>query len=98
MLLVFLLSAHASASVTMLGTRVIYPADAGEQVLRFSNPDDHPTRVQLWLDDGHAGRPDGQASPFLVIPPVFRIEPHGGQVVRLSYIGAALPQDRESLG
>lgn len=97
MLLVFLLSAHASASVTMLGTRVIYPADAGEQVLRFSNPDDHPNLVQLWLDDGHAGRPDGQASPFLVIPPVFRIEPHGGQVVRLSYIGAALPHDRESL-
>jgi fimbrial chaperone protein len=97
MLLVFLLGAHASASVTMLGTRVIYPADAGEQALRFSNPDDHPNLVQLWLDDGHAGRPDGQASPFLVIPPVFRIEPRGGQVVRLSYAGAPLPQDRESL-
>jgi fimbrial chaperone protein len=97
MLLVFMLSADASASVTMLGTRVVYPADAGEQILRFSNPDDHPNLVQLWLDDGHAARPDGLASPFLVIPPVFRVEPHGGQVVRLSYVGDALPQDRESL-
>lgn len=99
MVLVFIASAGAHASVTMLGTRVIYPADAGEQALRFSNPDDHPNLVQVWIDDGRAGAADTDAlpSPFLVVPPVFRVEPRGGQVVRLSYVGMALPQDRESL-
>ncbi|UIN20460.1 fimbrial biogenesis chaperone [Herbaspirillum frisingense] len=95
MVLVFI--ASAQASVTMLGTRIIYPADASEQALRFSNPDDHPNLVQVWLDDGRSGDAHALSSPFLVIPPVFRVEPHGGQMVRLSYVGAALPQDRESL-
>lgn len=100
MVLVFIASADAHASVTMLGTRAIYPASAGEQALRFSNPDDHPNLVQIWLDDGRTGATDGAEnlpSPFLVIPPVFRMEPRSGQVVRLSYVGATLPQDRESL-
>lgn len=83
MVLVFI--ASAQASVTMLGTRIIYPADASEQALRFSNPDDHPNLVQVWLDDGRSGDAHALSSPFLVIPPVFRVEPHGGQMVRLSY-------------
>ncbi|ALU88652.1 putative pili assembly chaperone protein [Herbaspirillum rubrisubalbicans M1] len=97
MTLAWLSSAGAHASVTMLGTRVIYPASASDQALRFSNPDDHPNLVQVWLDDGHTENAAPGPSPFMVIPPVFRVEPRGGQVVRLSYVGAALPQDRESL-
>ncbi|WP_044531139.1 fimbrial biogenesis chaperone [Herbaspirillum sp. B65] len=97
MMLAWLTSAGAHASVTMLGTRVIYPASASDQALRFNNPDDHPNLVQVWLDDGHTEDAAPLPSPFLVIPPVFRVEPRSGQVVRLSYVGAALPQDRESL-
>lgn len=97
MVLVFMARTDACASVTMLGTRVIYPAAASEQALRFSNPDEHPNLVQVWLDDGRAGSDHASASSFLVLPPVFRMEPHSGQVVRLSYVGAPLPADRESL-
>jgi len=87
------------ASVVMLGTRVVYPGGATSQVLQFQNPDEHPNVVQVWLDDGNArDSPDAAQTPFLALPQVFRIEPQGGQVVRLLLTDASsLPQDRESV-
>jgi len=87
------------ASVVMLGTRVIYPGGATAHVLQFQNPDAHPNVVQIWLDDGDVQTsPDAAQTPFLVLPQVFRIEPQGGQVVRLLLTDAStLPQDRESV-
>ena len=35
----------ASASVTLLGNRVIYPAEAREKTLQFTNDDDVPARL-----------------------------------------------------
>lgn len=98
MLLVSLVSFAAQASVTMVGTRVIYAAPAKEQALRFANPDQHPNLVQIWFDRGNPlSRADAEESPFVATPPMFRIEPNSAQVVRLSYVGGALPEDRETL-
>jgi len=96
--MVSLVSMAAHASVTMVGTRVIYVASSKEQGLRFANPDTYPNLVQIWFDRGNPlARSEIEDSPFVATPPMFRIEPDSAQVVRLSYVGEDLPTDRESL-
>jgi len=90
--------APAHASVLMTGTRVIFPADQKEKTLQFTNADDHPNVVQIWLDTGAPDSTiDTADAPFIANPQIFRVEPKAGQMVRLIYTGADLPQDRESV-
>ncbi|TDG21952.1 molecular chaperone [Paraburkholderia silviterrae] len=87
-----------SASVIMPATRVIYPADAREQTVQFTSQNDSPSVMQLWIDSGDPGStPQTADAPFVVTPPVFRIDPKAGQAVRLMFTGKELPQDRESV-
>ncbi|HEY4803881.1 MAG TPA: molecular chaperone [Paraburkholderia sp.] len=88
----------ASASVVMSTTRVIYPADAREQTLQLSSQDDSPSVMQLWVDSGNPeSTPQNADAPFIVTPPVFKINPKAGQTVRIVFTGKDLPQDRESV-
>jgi len=95
------LPAPALASVVLTGTRVIYPASSSGQTLHLSNADARPYLVQMWLDSGDPdSTPEmtGNDTPFVLSPPIFRMEPGSGQAVRLTFTGAqALPADRESL-
>lgn len=87
-----------SASVIVLGTRFVYPADARELNLQFSNQDNYPSVMQIWVDvDKPNASPEDADAPFVVTPPIFRIEPNSGQTARLIFTGAGLPLDRESL-
>lgn len=86
------------ASVVMTGTRVIYPGGAKERSIQFTNQDDAPSVLQIWVDSGNAdSTPETADAPFVVTPPVFRIEPKSGQTARLIFTGKDLPQDRESV-
>jgi len=88
----------ASASVVLSATRVIYTADAHEKTLQFASQNDSPSVMQLWTDAGDAeSTPQTADAPFIVTPPIFRIDPRAGQTVRLLFTGKDLPQDRESL-
>lgn len=88
----------ASASVVMPNTRVIYNGGAQEQSIQFANEDASPSVMQVWTDSGdEQSTPKTADSPFIVTPPVFRIEPKAGQTVRLVFTGKQLPQDRESV-
>lgn len=88
----------ASASVTMQGNRVIYPAQAREKTLQFNNDDNVPALVQVWLDiDNEKSTPETADAPFIASPQIFRMNPGSGQMVRLVYSGKKLPTDRESL-
>jgi len=78
----------AHASVVLNGTRVIYQAGQHGKTLQLTNEDDHPNLVQVWVDDN---------APFVLNPPIFRMEPHAGQMVRLRIADMDLPQDRESV-
>ncbi|HBT4924923.1 molecular chaperone [Klebsiella pneumoniae] len=94
----FLLTTCASvtnASVVMTGTRVIFPSTATEKTIQLKNSGDQPYVVQMQMA-GENGKPD-DSSPFTLVPPVFRMEPHTGQSVRLIFTGKTLPQDRESV-
>lgn len=94
-----LLSGNASASVVIHATRIIYPGASREAVVRLENKGTKPSLVQAWIDNGQQDiAVEQQASPFVVIPPVFRIEPGNGQTVRITYTGeTTLPEEQESI-
>ncbi|WP_390888435.1 fimbrial biogenesis chaperone [Lelliottia wanjuensis] len=100
----FLLSVLFSAStatiagVTIAGTRIIFPGNEREVSVRTNNKGKLPALVQVWIDDGKANEDINQVkTPFIITPPVYRVEQGKGQSLRLIYTGMALPQDRESL-
>lgn len=74
------------AGVTIAGTRVIYPAQQREVAVKLTNVEARPALVQVWVDDGDPKQsPDTSTAPFLVSPPVVRIEAGKGQSLRLVY-------------
>jgi chaperone protein EcpD len=90
----------ARAGVVVGGTRVVFPAEQGEVTVRLSNEGDHPALVEAWIDTGNPdSTPDTVSTPFLITPPLFRMDPHKDQSLRiLSTQGSKpLPTDRESL-
>ncbi|HDS1149149.1 MULTISPECIES: molecular chaperone [Stenotrophomonas] len=88
----------AAAQVTVEGTRVIFPGSQSEVSLRLQNGPKGPVLVQVWLDDGDSdSTPETASAPFVVRPPLFRLEGGKSQVIRIHFTGAPLPQDRESL-
>lgn len=92
-LLIFGFTDYANAGVVLTGTRIIYPEGAKDKTLQLTNHESQSYIVQVQIDNG---TPEGFA-PFIVTPPVFRMEPHSGQSVRLTYSGEPLPGDRESI-
>ncbi|RQV78436.1 fimbria/pilus periplasmic chaperone [Burkholderia anthinoferrum] len=88
----------AQAAIVITGTRVIYPEQSREVNVRLTNVETAPVLVQTWIDDGNAdANPDQIKVPFVLTPPVFRVEPKKGQTLRIMYTGANLPADRESV-
>jgi chaperone protein EcpD len=93
-------TASAHASVVIGGTRVIFPASQGEATVRLSNDGSRPALVEAWIDTGELdSTPDSVATPFLITPPLFRMEPHKDQSLRIIFTQGSkpLPSDRESL-
>lgn len=89
---------QVAASVIVSGTRVIYPAGDREITVKIDNSGTQPSLVQTWLDDGDVrSRPGTAKVPFVLMPPIFRVDPGKGQTVRIVYTGDPLPQDRESV-
>lgn len=101
LLFFFLLSPKlVFANILISGTRFIYPENKREISIKTQNPDDFPALVQVWIDDGDSSlRAKNSSSPFLVSPPLIRIEPKGGQTFRVFYIPGQenLPRDKESV-
>ncbi|MEG6293324.1 molecular chaperone [Enterobacter bugandensis] len=90
-----LLVATAShAGVIINGTRLVYQGDKKESSLGLSNPDATDYLVQSWVDFG--GKNLAKA-PFLITPPLFRLDAHEDNVLRVVRTGGNLPEDRESL-
>lgn len=90
---------NASATVIMIGSRVVYHAEDQSVDIQLRNRDNFPYVIQAWLDSGDAeSTPATGKSPFMITPASFRIAANEGQVLRLSKIGnPQLPKDRESV-
>jgi chaperone protein EcpD len=92
--------ANANANVIIAGTRVVFPANEGEVTLRLTNDNVTPALIEAWIDAGDEhSTPDKVNTPFLITPPLFRMEPHKDQSLRVIFSNGkqALPTDRESL-
>jgi chaperone protein EcpD len=93
-----LLGGVAQASVTIGGTRVVYPLDQREVTVKLNNDSSHPALVQVWIDDGRAdASPADIKVPFIITPPIFRMDAGKSQTLRVMYGGEPLPQDRETV-
>lgn len=90
--------AQAMSSVVITGTRVVYPAQKKEVTVKINNEGTRPVLVQSWIDEGDpSSTPARSTAPFVISPPVSRIDPGKGQSLRLMFTGAALPADKESV-
>jgi P pilus assembly chaperone PapD len=95
-----LFSLQLNASVIMTGTRIIYNEGSRSVDVNLKNQSNFPYVVQTWFDAGKmSGGPDASVQvPFIATPPVFRIQPSAGQVVKVTFTGGLnLPDDRESV-
>jgi len=95
---IFAVSPHATAGIVVDGTRVVYPATKREVTINIRNPSTTPSLVQAWLDAGDPHAKPGESKvPFVLTPPLFRIDPTKVQSLRVVYTHDPLPKDRESL-
>jgi chaperone protein EcpD len=93
-----LLAGQAQASVTIAGTRVVYPLGQREVTVKLDNDSHDPSLVQVWMDSGNAGAKPGEAdAPFVITPPIFRMDSKKSQTLRVICSCEALPTDRESV-
>ena len=84
----------AHAGVIINGTRLVYQGEKKESSIGISNPDNINYLVQSWVD---AGTKKTANTPFLITPPLFRLDAKEDNVLRVVRTGGQLPQDRESL-
>ncbi|NCG54504.1 fimbria/pilus periplasmic chaperone [Serratia fonticola] len=85
--------------------RVVYPEQAKKGVtLTAYNKSEHPYLMQSWVrpmepqtGDVELGDTGETATPFIVTPPLQRLEPGGELTLRIRRTGDALPADRESV-
>ncbi len=98
-LILFFVCGQTFASVVIDGTRVIYPAEQSEVSVRLTNQGAEPKLVQVWIDDGdRQASPDKIKVPFIVLTPIFRMDPSKGQVTRIQYLNnMPLPANKESV-
>jgi len=98
LLAVCLFAVGAHATVVIGGTRVVFPARDGEVTVRLSNVGNTPALIEVWIDNGDPrSTPDKVDTPFLITPPLFRMDAHKDQSLRILATSPHLPADRESL-
>ena len=87
---------NSIAGLTLNVSRVIYKEKEGDSQLSVNNDENRTYLIQSWLD---AGDPVNvkKALPFVVTPPLFRLDGKSDNVIRVVYLGTGLPADRESL-
>lgn len=84
----------AQAGVIIGGTRLIYDGGKKESSLSVNNKDTAPFLIQSWVETTGGG---AEKAPFMITPPLFRLD--GGQqnVLRVIRVGGNLAGDKESL-
>lgn len=91
-------STFSFASIVIGGTRVIYPQAEKNVSVQLTNEGDSPVLAQSWIDEGNSdANPQTLQVPFMLSPPINRIEPKKGQTLSISYTGKALPAECESV-
>lgn len=88
----------SNAELIIGGTRVIYPSDKKNLAIQVRNEGKTPSLMQVWMDNGDASiGPDQSEVPFIITPPISRVDPKTGQAINIAYLNQNLPQDRETI-
>lgn len=91
-----MLSVTAHAGIVMGGTRVVFVEGKKEATLSVTNQDKNsPFLVESWLENDDPG--NHARIPFIVTPPLFRLDAGKENLLRINYLGLPLPRDRESV-
>lgn len=86
-------STHAGG-IIIGGTRIIYLSNKKEASIDIkNNSNSNPFLIQSWVDIGD----EKTRGPFVVTPPLFRIDPTEEHLLRITKMTDSLPKDRESL-
>jgi fimbrial chaperone protein len=85
------------AGVDIDSTRVIYHEGKKQASVGISNPDDTAYLIQAWVDEPNVVQGQDNQNIFIIAPPLFRLDPHSQNSVRVIYSGQSLAKDRESL-
>lgn len=91
----FSMSAHSA--VTLDRTRLIFDGSVQSVNIAISNKNTKlPFLAQAWMENS---KEEKITSPFIVLPPIQRLEPSQSSQVRIEALAQAsqLPQDRESV-
>lgn len=83
----------AQAGVIIGGTRVIYDGAVKEASLSVNNPDNVPYLIQSWIE---AADSNEAKAPFIITPPLFRLD-HGQQNVMRIVRAGNIPENKESM-
>ncbi|NWC96542.1 MULTISPECIES: fimbria/pilus periplasmic chaperone [unclassified Pseudomonas] len=98
LILASLVCSQAMAGVVITGTRLVYPASQKEITVKLNNNGLKPALVQAWVDTGDVqSSPTSSKAPFVLSPPVSRVDPSKGQSLRLMFTGVPLPANKESV-
>ncbi len=82
--LVIFCSQSIFAGVTIDGTRIIFPSNAKSISVQLRNGLSTPALVQTWIDNGDIDQiPNADQIPFVLTPPLSRVEPNRGQIIRI---------------
>ncbi|HEY1847467.1 MAG TPA: fimbria/pilus periplasmic chaperone [Buttiauxella sp.] len=91
------ISIHANASIALDRTRVVFPGGEKSVSMTVANENKQlPYLAQGWVENEKGEK---ISSPFIVLPPVQRVEPGAKTQVKIQATAglSALPRDRESI-
>lgn len=86
--------ASAHAGVIIQGTRLIYQAEKNNASIGLNNPDNINYLIQSWVDNIDNSN---TKAPFIITPPLFRLDAKQNNMLRVVRTTGNMPQDRESL-
>ena len=90
----YFLASSAHAGVVIGGTRIIYDATKKDASITVSNPDNHPYLIQTWVDNVENVTKE---VPFIVTPPLYRLNAGKKSMMRIVYTESSLPENQESM-
>ncbi|UAN54650.1 molecular chaperone (plasmid) [Serratia sp. JSRIV002] len=89
---------NVQAGIMASATRVLFLEGDTEKSLMLSNTNGYPIVAQTWVDNGDVNAaPERSHAPFVTLPSVFVLRPSVMKGLRILFIGANLPTDRESV-
>ena len=93
-LVTYCVTSTAHSAIQAMASRVIYNSGNKASTLALKNNASKAYMVQAWLENGENNK--GETIPFVVTPPLVKIESQKEAALRFIYAGQGLPTDRES--